>query len=239
MDSKLDFKALIEAGSNAEVIEAIKDADVYKILFPHGENLLHWACAYNNVEIAEYLLGTKKLHVNMANFRFAVPLYYAAMKGSTEVIELMINKYHANPRERSGFSGMFPVDIAESEELKKLLAIPDFKDYHRRYRYRVYKHWLSNLNDFIVPYPHDFGTTFIPEAKEIFKEQGAKVLGEKCQELWEEYLAAKELKGQCLHCQKVTENECRKCKKAWYCSSECQKATAMYHNFDCPEITLP
>jgi hypothetical protein len=88
-------------------------------IFPNGETFLHWACAYNNKEICEYCLTHENpIHVNIQNFRGTTPLYYAAMNNSKDVIDVLL-KYNVNPMMRSGFSGLFPHELGELDEIYK------------------------------------------------------------------------------------------------------------------------
>ena len=83
-EQKAKFHELAKEGKFDELKEQTKEFDnLSTILAPHGENLLHWAAAKNNVDAIEYLIS-KKCYVNMVNYYGASPLYYAASKNSKE-----------------------------------------------------------------------------------------------------------------------------------------------------------
>ena len=59
-----DFRTLVEENtleSNLKLKEYLNSVDVYTIIFPHGENLLHFACGAGNVDICRYLIEEKKI----------------------------------------------------------------------------------------------------------------------------------------------------------------------------------
>lgn len=116
------LKDLIEKKQNEQVISLIKDKNIYEDEFIdlNGENLLHWAAAFNNVEICQFILENEMIHVNLSNYRGTTPLYYGAMRNSIGAIKILLN-FNANPRIRSDFSGKFPFEITDNDEVKKLL----------------------------------------------------------------------------------------------------------------------
>ncbi|QKF94482.1 ankyrin repeat protein [Fadolivirus algeromassiliense] len=251
-----ELRTLIEMNdgeSNNKIISLIEDKNIYDILYVHGENLLHWAAAFNNAVICEYLLKDKKLHVNLENFRGATPLYYAAMKNSLEAVEVLM-RYNANPRIRSGFSGLFPMDVTQNDQIKEILeevdntSIPltgyggvlkcknNFSKYVA-YRYRLYMWWLSNLNYYNNKYKHTIsGTELIPEAKTIYDKDGITGLAEKCQRLYDDYIDSLEYKEFkcCLYCSNnIDLKRCSKCKSVYYCNQTCQSHAYKIHKIDC------
>ena len=58
-----------------EVIDSMGD-EIFGTRWPHGENVLHWACAGKNITVVKHLLN-KGLHINLWNFRGTSPLKYA------------------------------------------------------------------------------------------------------------------------------------------------------------------
>src|SRR5579862_635608 len=208
-----ELKSLIEENtpeSNQRIIEFLIDKNLYTLLSPNGENLLHWASAFNNVTICEYLLN-KNIHINTNNFRGATPLYYAAMKNSIDAVKIL-SKYNANPRIRSGFSNLFPIEITTNQEIKILLQTLDDKiipfagypdetnrnsEIYKKnkfsmfvaYKHRFYMFWLMNLNHFINPYNHNnLGATISEEAETIFLNKGIESLAKQCQIYYENFL---------------------------------------------------
>ena len=145
------LKELIESNnekSSEEVIEWLKDADIYRLLDRDGENLLHWAVAFNNVSIAEYLLKERNFHPNIRNFRGTTPLY-GCLTNAEAVVEVLL-KYHAQPRMRSGFSGLFSIEITTSDSLRAKLQVEPLANHYKAYKYRLYMYWLMNLDHFIA-----------------------------------------------------------------------------------------
>lgn len=55
-----------------------------------GFNCLHAACASGNVEIAKYLLNTKRVNPNIAGIDFWTPLEIAAQTGIFELVDVLI-----------------------------------------------------------------------------------------------------------------------------------------------------
>jgi hypothetical protein len=245
MLSKL--KELIEYNdekSNEQVIELLKDADIYTLLYPHGENLLHWAAAFNNATIAEYLLKEKEFHPNIDNFRGTTPLYYGCMKNAEAAVEVLL-KYHAQPRIRSGFSGIFPIDIVTSDSLRAKLQVEAPANHYKAYKYRSYMYWRMNLSYFVGDGKSIAqGVTINPEAERIVKESGIAALGAECTRLLLDYVnnsneAGKDFAEVCLVCGK-NENlqRCLKCDAVWFCNEDCRRASHLLHKFDCPVLTV-
>lgn len=246
MDSLLTkLKILIEKNdddANASIIESIKNLDVYTLIYPHGENLLHWAGAFNNVQIIEHLLANKKIHINLENYRGATALYYAAMKNSKDSCDILI-KYNANPSIRSGFSGLMPEDVTTDDAVKNIVAIDKTlkNNLFVYYKYRLYMFWLSNLNYLNNKYKHTISDMItIPNAIEIFENNGIKSLADKCQEIYDDYLNVvklfkeNKLNKMCLTCNKTSIlKRCSGCKKVWFCNKECQLIANKLHKYDC------
>jgi len=224
--------------SNKKLIECCTN---YYELTNHGENLLHLASRYNNETIINYAIN--KIHVNLDNYRGTTPLYYAMISNSTNVVKILLQN-HANPRIRSGFSGMFPSDATQNQEIKTMLLKyeadvipldrnlklkPNFSRYVS-YKYRLYMWWLSNLNKFggtIVE-----GVDIIPEAKIIFETNGIEGLSNKCQELLMSFINGND--DCCLYCSsKVNLKSCSKCKEIRFCNVECQRNAFKIHKYDC------
>ncbi len=249
-----ELKLLIKEAKNEEFKN--RNINVYKYLDIHGENLLHWACAFNNAEICEYLIVEKKLHINLENFRGTTPLYYAAMKNSKEAINVML-KYNANPRIRSGFSGQFPSEVTTNPEIETSLKqaeenIPIYKyesvcvvrnnvSLYKSYKYRKYMAYLTNLNYFNNTLPEEVkqrfygGIVIFEKLHTIFKEQGIEKLASYVQSIYDDYLnTIPNYEGKiCLNCNKDATKKCSKCQKVYFCDRTCQTECHLFHKYDC------
>lgn len=251
-----ELKKLIELKdekSSDKVIELLEDQhDLYSLLYPHGENLLHWTLAYNNVKITEYLLKDREFHPNTENYRGTTPLYYGCMNESEQAVSLLL-QYHGQPRIRSGFSGKFPIDILPklNVTLREKLKTQAPQNHYKSYRYRLYMYWRMNLNHFIAKnnsIAQD--TTIEPQAEDLFKTKGINKLAEKCNNLLSFYTNTKNEKDiykektSCLYCNKTKEENnnklyrCSKCHSVFYCDRKCQASAHLLHKFDCPELTV-
>jgi len=251
-----ELKLLIQENKNSEFKEKLEiilqDKSIYSILDVHGENLLHWAGAYNNPELCEYLIKDKKLHVNLQNFRSATPLYYAAMQNSKEAV-IMLLKYHANPCIRSGFSGEFPSESTNNLEIRDLLhqaenLIP--LDYNNQlkvkygrslyltYNYRLYMNNLADLNYLTNILPEEvkqryYGGFYIPKLKPLFDEHGIEAVAIYVQQSYEQYYNFIETEKTCLYCHKIATKRCSKCHEVYFCDSQCQRECLLFHKYDC------
>lgn len=242
-----ELQELIETNneqSNEKVKELIKDADIYTLLYPHGENLLHWAAAFDNATIAEYLLKEKHFHPNVDNYRSTCPLFYGCMKNAEAAVQVLL-KYHAQPRIRSGFSGEFPIDRTSSNLLREKLKVNAPANYYKAYKYRSYMYWRMNLNYFVSNKNSIVqGVEIEPKAEQIVKELGVAALGDECTRLLLYYVNCSnepdaDLGQTCLICGKNEDVErCSECNAVWFCKKECDQLGHRLHDFDCPDMTI-
>ena len=164
-DLLIKLKTLVEINdefSNQQVISLVDGISISTLLYPYGENLLHWAAAFNNPTICEYLLTKKHVHVNQQNQRGATPLYYACTEGSVSSAMTLL-QHSASPVIRSGFSGQMPSEVTDDAGLIDQMAsfrrntfhfvmhkdkrghlglLPGFSLYDA-YQYRRYMTWLA------------------------------------------------------------------------------------------------
>lgn len=230
--------------ANEEFISILKSIGIetnrnliHELRYPHGENLLHWAGAYNNAAMCEYLIKTAGIHVNMENYRGTTPLYYAAMSNSFEAIKVLLAN-GANSRRRSGFSGLFPHEIAKKTEVRQYILEIDAKlipntnygeggvpsgnikrkkefNLYSSYIFRHYVQWAANLDYYIRPnQDDDEGDFIIPEARELYNH-GISYLVDRCNQLLHEYLRIVQMDQ--------SENPCLKAKLCLACSKPCTK----------------
>ncbi len=250
------LKKYIKEKDFENVKNILHDIDLYALRYRDGETVLHWAAAFDNIKLCKYLLNERKFHINVSNFRGATALYYAACSDSENAAKVLL-KYNADPCIRSGFSGMLPIQIAKSDNLKELLRIamdkvpleyenaykgPFMKldsTYIDAYRYRKYRWWLSAFDCYTNLYASKFGMTDSHniDARELFKTQGWIAVIDKCSALYEEFLCGQAITERfncCLACGKTEHlKQCSKCKDAKFCNEKCQKVAFIIHKWDC------
>lgn len=265
-DFKTQLRDLIEKNleeSNNQVLELLKPYKdrLYDILYRDGESLLHWACAYDNVPICKYLVENG-LHVNLNNYRGTSPFYYACMNNAKNSIKFMLS-VNVNPFQRSGFSGEFPVDILDDDELittveeysSKTFPIVKLKDNILSfendkpilgYKYRLYMNMLSNAFYLYNPNKRSLNGWEINNAtQQLYENGGIVAMMEKCKQLYNDYFDELNNSNQqdysntrCLNCGKSDiVKRCSKCRLVYYCDIECQRNAKELHKFDCHRST--
>lgn len=257
MDSN-QLKQLVEsntADDNAMVKEYLADKNMYDIVFPHGETLLHFSAGSNNSEMCEYLLDEKNMIVNLENMHGATPLYYASLKNAIDAVKVLI-KYNADPRIRSGFSGWFPVRATSDLDIKNILTKHDAivpVDYdnnykikqgfnlYQAYKYRLHRHWLSVVVNFFLKkcgIREIEGTMMTNEMKSIADTQGFAGLVSTYKDVNDDYIDSLTNCDDscCLYCEgKSNLKRCTKCKQVLFCNKVCQKGAYLLHKFDCKD----
>lgn len=255
----LDLRNQIEQNLpevNNVLKECLNDIDVFTIIFPHGENLLHFASGSGNLEMCDYLIKVKGIHPNIYNCRGSTPLIYASLKNHLDVVKFLLEN-GADPRIRSGFSGLFPYQSTSSEEIKKILLKSDIIvpiDYENNlcvkigynlsqsYKYRLHKYWLSFVSNQIFLIAEKPQIDRLPETEEIKKEisQGFENLLAKYKELYDDYLQSLKstyFQDKCLNCLKTRNQcslfKCSRCKNILVCGKSCQKIVNILHKYDC------
>lgn len=248
---------LIKNHINQQLVELLDKCslDIITIIYPNGENLLHWAAAFDNAKMCQYLIEVKKLHVNHENYRGTTPLYYACMKNASHSVEVLLN-HKANPMIRSGFSGQLPIQITNNPTIIKMLTemsdryIPfDYQNkltlkqpftLYEAYRYRLYMYWLLNLNYLSNPHKNNIqGVDIDSEAQHIYDKYGLRGLADKCQEIYQQYFDfIDQYKHEnpviCLCCGKSgLVRRCSICCKVYFCNRGCQALANPLHNYDC------
>lgn len=251
-----DFRKLAEDNtneSNLKLKEYLNSIDVFTIIFPHGENLLHFASGSGNVEMCKYLIEEKKIHPNIYNSRGATPLIYACLKNQLNVVQLLVS-YNADPRIRSGFSGLFPYQSTQNKEIREMLlnyesVVPiDYENgfkvkvgynLYQSYKYRKHKYWLTFVSNEIFRLAGKPQVDRLKETKEISSviAQGFDKLLEKYNEIYNDYLSSLSNNDTyyCIACQNkdVQLFRCSNCKQVLVCGKKCQKKIHMLHQYDC------
>lgn len=253
-----DFRTLVEEHtleSNLKLKEYLNSVDVYTIISPHGENLLHFACGAGNVEMCRYLIEEKKVHPNIYNSRGTTPLIYACIKNQYAAVQLLIS-HNADPRIRSGFSGLFPyqstsnkeiIDILMTHELKvpidfeNGLCLKDGYTLYQSYYYRKHKFWLTFVVNEMLRLAGKAQVDRLKETPDVSAviAQGFCKLVEKYNEIYNDYLNSltNTNANYCLNCFKKGDSvqlfRCSKCKKILVCGKDCQKHIQLFHHFDC------
>jgi len=259
---KLNLKNLIEQNtekSNAEVFVLLESykAKLYELLYRDGETLLHWACAFNNAIVCEWLIENG-LHVNFENYRGTSPLYYACMNNAKESIKTMM-KHRVNPFQRGGFSGDFPITILTDDETIAMLESYSHKNFpfinimedeslkfniinkkgHRlAYKYRIYMNARSIAFYLQNPNKHSLQDRDLSEYMDLYDKEGIVGLMKVCEKLYTDYFdELANLKEGCLYCDNTLDlKQCSKCKLVVYCNQDCQKKAFKYHKFDCASL---
>lgn len=240
--------------SNNKVIEWIENNNdkLYKLAFPHGENLLHWCGASNNHVICQYLMDIENMATNISGSRSASPLYYAASKNSFEVIEILLNN-GADIRDRSGFSGKFPFEVCNDEIKEYMLTyenqIPINYDDEcilkegftmtQGFNYRVKRFYSMVLTTAMhkMNNTYNLGITDDKYSEKILKNNDFFAILEMYNVAMDKY--KQDLSGhgkKCLSCNKKGKLlKCGACKSVHYCSMDCQKKCHFLHKYDCFE----
>jgi hypothetical protein len=246
-------------GMVLEVIQPLSPQDISHIAFTHGENLLHWCAAYNNLEIGEYLMTHFPYLINLMNSRSVTPLCYGALKNNFEIVELLLRN-GADVRIRNGFSGLVPVDITTNKAIKDLIRqyeerIPlDYDNNYRRkeiktlsqcYQYRSFLFYNILLTASFLKSNGCYNTT--SSSIEETKSMKEIVTNHSFDEILEMFLEVLRRYQQgllfpegdlnvpsCLSCQ-GTENlqRCGRCKQVYFCNRNCQRKCFELHNLDC------
>jgi hypothetical protein len=258
-----NLRKLIKSGENDTIKKMISEAGYayHKSLLNHyGEHILFWSIIDNNLELLEYLLQNKLIHVNLPNYRQTSPITYACMGNNIEAVKILL-KYHSNPCRRSGYSGNLPKQDTQTPEIVKMIEDyeeqyipleyypsngfkikdPKKKDkftYYQSCKYRVYMYYNAILCYLNIPInlPHLKGYIKMDSlSKEILKNEGIQGICNLCDKSLKEYLDTIEKEERiCLHCN-ATEKllRCSNCKGAYFCDRNCQKETYKFHKYDC------
>ncbi|MFI4984147.1 MAG: ankyrin repeat domain-containing protein [Rickettsiales bacterium] len=67
-----------------------------------GMGALHYSCAVGFRHIVKALLADERIDINLADKLNRPPLLHAWMRGSKEIVELLLDKYFANMNEAAG-----------------------------------------------------------------------------------------------------------------------------------------
>lgn len=213
--------------------------------YPHGETYLHWvAASENGVDLIEYLVDDLSAMVNINNWYGATPLYYACSKGRKENIDTLLER-GANTREISTFSGYNCVDIAHSHDTE-LLDTTNLRKQHDfildalqqsayfEYNYRQILSWRLAYWQRCAPNKSTLQTPLPPESLDMSDRD----LFLRCVE--DEFFFITNLLTDkpniiaCLGCGKERGlKRCQLCKRARFCSQECNKNTWHIHKFMC------
>ena len=237
---------------NQEIADKIREnrGNIFIISYTHGETLLHWCAAFNNVTIATILVNELKYPVNINNGRGTSALYYGALQNSYETCEFLLKK-GADIRSRSGFSGKFPYEAATDTKFVDLLKsyeinIPiDYDNGHKiksththlqSYFYRLMKFYNTALE---ICFHETTGNRVLYDVDREFRNIVNSNTFEQIQNMycdahkWYSDSLIHENKF-CANC-KTSRNlqRCSRCKKLWFCGRECQLKCWVLHKYDC------
>lgn len=221
--------------------------------YAHGENLLHWCGTCDNNDMAKFFVEEMGFTPDICNSRSTTALYYATLSNSENVIKTLLNNY-ADPRIRSGFSGMFPYQIAKNDYIKNMLLEFDKNipiDYEtgslnvkegytlvQAYNYRLHRYWNTIVADSYHEMNKNYNTGQLEEKNAIrtIKEKSFEesvIEYKKIKQNWVDGINSQEIKF-CLNCKaKEDLKKCSKCKQVYYCNIECQKVCHKLHKYDC------
>lgn len=235
--------------ANKTVMEYCTARGVYDIKYPHGETILHWAAAANNIAMCKFAVESK-IEVNLSNKRGTTALYYACMNKCNEAIEYLLS-VGGDPLLRSGFSGVLPLNMVKDERIREIMQkkiddmvftvvndviVPKEKTSRvKLYLYRLYRLYIINLEEY-----YHYGQIrdeqkeiYLREAEKIYQILGIKALGKKCNDVRIMAENYKQYRNKCLHCRFDADKVCGKCHAVKFCDVECQRAANLLHKFDC------
>lgn len=242
-----EFLILVKEGKTEDALNMLDSLDEpWNIRSVHGENAVYWASVNNDVVLLEHLLQ-KGCSANDKNFRGTGPLYYAASKQAYNACVILM-KYGADPRETSGFSGMYPDQTATDEALVRLLynarikiqtAIDTDPSLHVLYRMRRWGHdclvrKLHYDTNSSIEWPDNWSFRSDLETIESIPKLSHKLIAEWHQfidvlYLWHE--ARDKFPTPCACCSSTVGRKlrCSKCKKVYFCDTSCQKIAWPLH----------
>lgn len=257
LDEDGPFLAAAKSGDTNVAIKLLGAIpDPWNVRSPHGETALHWAATNDDVALIEALLR-KGCPPNASNYMGTTPLYYAASKNAaSSCFALMIGG--ADPRDKSGYSGKYPEQVAEVPRLKERLmaarvrlerAIADVPALQVCYRIRRWG--IDTLDSRLLKVADASGHTvaiqpdkeWIPRSDAALHgpvPQAAKYLLDEWQRFqvrlgeWEQDTQANRGHASdrmCAYCASGTgkKRRCGRCKAMWYCDGECQAAAWPVH----------
>lgn len=228
--------------STDQLIQSLKNRDLYHLVDDQGTTLLHLGAHYNHLEFCRFLLENELIHVNLTDHQDQTALYYAIATQSYDVVNLLL-EFNANPEIGR------PIKASDSAINNRLIEIvkttvpiiqsqlqPIFTLY-AGYRYRLYLQWLNGLNHYFrsnQPY-----NTLYPEINTIYQQFGLVGLGEQCQIRLREFQTV--IKPTitdlgCLDCGRKAKDGlkiCGKCMKVRFCNRLCQEHAHPLHKLDC------
>lgn len=252
---------LLESNDAAiQLLTPLTSHDYSSITYPHGENLLHWCAAFNNITIASYLLQSPltSYYINLMNSRNVTPLCYAALRNHYEIIELLL-RYGADIRIRNGFSNLIPQDITNNPQIQELIKQYEYKiplNYDENYvvkenrtlvhcwEYRNYLFWNILLTASFLKKNNIYNTSIrsieeTPIMKDVYENQDFEEIlraYEGARDRYEKGLENTDIHF-CLSCQQTNSQQnlqrCSRCKKVYFCDNKCQRKCHDFHKFDC------
>ncbi|HSA76155.1 MAG TPA: ankyrin repeat domain-containing protein [Nitrosarchaeum sp.] len=249
----------------------VNENNIYEFIYPSGETLLHWAAYFHNEELCEYFLKVCKIHVNMCTFKIATPLYYACIEVqmaylshervridcANNIIKLLL-KYGADPKIRSGLTGLYPEDQIFNTRIiqyfrrykKTYIPITGFKkqDYKVKegfnlcavLKYRKYKDWLTSLIYFCSLSDEHLLVYEPPlEAQLMYAHSGIKGLSDHCNTVLNNYMRyITQSSEECAMCGEVSRLWSCECGSVKFCSMLCSQAAQKYHVTDCVNFQI-
>lgn len=171
------LRTKIQNGQNTDVINTLNGVtNIYSIVGPAFETLLHIAVKANNVTIADYLINTKGMLVDVEDWDLATPLYYAARDGLLSMVQFLVtNKAH--PTLRNGALGYTPSEITTSQPIKDALTATTFFDnyssMYKKYKLKAYMVYLTNFSRVFHGNSYrGLGMPIMTDVDSVFSSQG-------------------------------------------------------------------
>lgn len=198
-------------------LDMITADNMFDVVGPRGESLLHYAVDAENFVVADHLLALG-MHINLGDQRGGSALTYACYNKMMKGVEYLASK-NANPCVLTGTDTPLSLMPAALTPLYERVILGSGTNLYRAYAYRLYMLTMPRLN------------CAFARARPLHEE--VVTLNAKANELWFMVLCTDSVK-QCLYCRGDAELKlCGGCRRVYFCGTECQRAAHVLHKLDC------